>query len=337
MEQPKVTIVCVPRDHFSDTQESLESVYANSDMPFELVYVDGGSPRATARYLRRQSRARGFRLIRTEHYLSPNHARNIGARRVGTPYLVFIDNDVVVAPGWLEPLVACAERTGAAVVSPLNFELKPLHTIVHFAGGYAHVDTVEAEGRAERHIVDKIFKKKVPSHSVPTECAEFHCMLVRTEAFRAVGGLDERMLSTRENLDFCMALREAGHELQMEPASRITYLPPDPLRLSDVPYFALRWCDEWDLASFHHFRDKWRLTEDAYFAREYRNLGWRRRNIMMRAGLLRWLPSWKMRIAAERFLRPLERRLNRMIAARYAARHLGGATSAPAAQAGAPV
>ena len=321
-EQPRVTIVCVPRDHFSDTRESLESIFANSDLPFSLVYVDGGSPGPVAAYLREQAERRKFSLIRTEHYLSPNYARNIGAKGIESEYIVFIDNDVVVAPGWLRPLVACADRHRAGIVSPLNFELRPLHTIVHFAGGKAHVETTAADGRTERRIVDKIRKKHVPEQSAPTECAEFHCMLVRTAAFRAVGGLDERMLSTRENLDFCMAVRDAGHAIFFEPDSKITYLPPVAIALADVPYFALRWSDEWDLTSFHRFRDKWNLTEDAYFAREYRNLGWRRRNIMMRAGLLRWLPSWKLRLAAERLLRPLEQRVNRMISARYARRYL---------------
>jgi len=328
MDRGLVTIVCVPRDHFSDVPEALESIFANSDAPFELIYVDGGSPGSVAAYLRAQSASRGFRLIRTEHYLSPNHARNMGAAAVRTPYMVFIDNDVVVAPGWLSPLIACAERTGAAIVSPLNFEMKPLHTIVHFAGGQAHVDIVEKDGRTERHIVDKIKKKNFPKESARTECAEFHCMLVRTDAFRAVGGLDERLLSTRENLDFCMMLREAGYEIWFEPASRITYLPPVRLKATDVPYFALRWSDAWDLASFRHFQGKWRLADDAYFAREYRNLGWRRRDIMMRGCFLRWLPSWKMRIAGERLLRQLERRINRAVSARYAARHRGQPTQA---------
>jgi hypothetical protein len=55
METANVTIVVVPRDHFSDTQEALESVYANSNFPFDLVYVDGGSPKPVARYLRQQA------------------------------------------------------------------------------------------------------------------------------------------------------------------------------------------------------------------------------------------------------------------------------------------
>jgi GT2 family glycosyltransferase len=311
----RATIVVVPRDHFGDTEESLESLFENTEAPFDLVVVDGASPPATAAYLRDQAARRGFRLIRTEHPLSPNRARNLGAAGVRTPFLVFLDNDVVVAPGWLGPLVACAEETGASVVGPLNFEGRPLHTRVHFSGGEARVEVRGEGGRAERHLVDRIDKEAVAERR-PTGCAEFHCMLVRTADFERVGGLDEGMLSTRENLDFCMAIAAAGGTVYLEPRSRITYLPPAPLRVSDLPFFALRWSDAWDLASFQHLRDKWGLAEDAYFEKQYRILGWRRRELMMVGCLLRWLPSLRLRKAAERALRPLERRVNALVARR---------------------
>jgi len=320
MRSPDVTIVVVPRDHFSDTRESLESIYAHTNPPFELTYVDGKSPPGIARYLREQSAARGFRLIRTEHYLSPNHARNVGARDVQTRYTLFIDNDVVVAPNWLEPLVECAEATGASIVGPLNFEGRPLLTTVHFSGGEARIVETQVNGRTERHIVDRIFKT-IPTERHATDCAEFHCMMVRTADFRRVGGLDEQMLSTRENLDFCMAIAGVGGTVYVEPRSRITYLAPVPMALADVPFFALRWSDDWDLASFHHLRSKWRLEEDRYFQAQYRNLGWRRRGLMMHGGLLRWLPHWRLRAGAEWLLRPIERRINRVIARRYAGKH----------------
>ena len=49
-----------------------------------------------------------------------------------------------------------------------------------------------------------------PASYVTTDAAEFHCMLVRTDVLRRLGGLDENMLSTRENIDLCLALRELG-------------------------------------------------------------------------------------------------------------------------------
>ena len=146
-------------------------------------------------------------------------------------------------------------------------------------------------------------------------------MLVRAAVLRRLGGLDEKLLSTRENIDFCLALQRLGEKVYVQPRSKITYLPPAPLRLSDVPFFALRWSDLWDLSSFHHLRDKWNLDEDEYFRRQYENLGWRRREMMMRGGLLRWLVSARVRATVERALRPLERRVNMLFARHHARRH----------------
>ena len=329
MGDAPATIVVVPRDHWSDTEESLESVFAHTDRPYELVVVDGGSPGATARYLRAAATRHGFRLIRTERPLSPNRARNLGAAAARTRYIAFLDNDVVVAPGWLRELVACAEQTGASVASPLNFEGRPVHTRIHFSGGLAGVEPWGGVGREERHLIDRIEKDGAAGRG-PTGCAEFHCMLVRRGDFERIGGLDERMLSTRENLDFCLAISASGGSIWLEPRSRITYLPPDPLRLSDVPYFALRWSDAWDRASFEHFRDKWGLAEDAYFEQQYRILGWRRRELMMQGCLLRWLPSTRLRRAAERALRPLERAVNAWWARRHG--HQGLPVAGPPAK-----
>jgi GT2 family glycosyltransferase len=321
MSSPDVTIVVVPRDHFSDTEESLASILAHTPPDCPLVYVDGGSPRSVAAYLQAQAAARPFELVRFDHFLAPNHARNIGARRATTRYIVFIDNDVVVGPGWLSALVECADATGAAVVGPLNFERRPFFQHVHFAGGDARIETTEEAGVQRRRLVDRIHKTKYPESHAETDAAEFHCMLVRTDTLRRLGGLDENMLSTRENIDFCLAVRQGGETVYFEPRSRINYLPPHPLKLSDGPYFALRWSDLWDLSSFYHLRDKWNLDEDAYFHRQYENLGWRRRGIMMSNGLLRWLVSSRVRAAAERLLRPLERSVNARIARRHARTH----------------
>ena len=305
MADAPVTIVVVPRDHFGDAEESLESVLAQTEPPFELVVVDGGSPAATSRYLRAAQARAGFRLVATSHPLSPNQARNLGAAGVRTRYLVFLDNDVVVAPGWLPPLVACAEETGASLVGPVVCEGRPLHTRIHFTGGELRVE----RGAGAGHLVDTILKDE-PAERRRTDSAEFHCVLVRTADLARIGGLDERLLSTRENLDFSMAVAAAGGSIWLEPRSRITYLAPDPLRLSDVPYFALRWSDAWDRASFERLREKWGLAHDAYFEKQYGILGWRRRELLMKGCLLRWLPSTRLRNAAERALRPLERAVN---------------------------
>ena len=75
--EPLVTVVMSPRERFSGTRRSIASIYQNTHLPFAFICVDGGSPRSTRRHLANESRRRGFRLIRTDHYLTPNEPRTL--------------------------------------------------------------------------------------------------------------------------------------------------------------------------------------------------------------------------------------------------------------------
>jgi GT2 family glycosyltransferase len=329
MENAEVTIAVVPRERFSFARASLEALYEHTEPPFRVVYVDGGSPSRVRRYLESAARDRGFELIRSDGYLAPNRARNLALAQVRTKYTVFIDNDVIVSPGWLPPLVRCAEETNAAVVGPLICESLPLHSRIHFAGGDSHIDVVEREGRVERHLIETILRQgqriadvRRELSRVRTEAAEFHCMLVRTSVFDRVGPFDEALLTIRENVDFCIAVARAGGLTYLEPDSVVTYAAYAPLALSDIPYYLLRWNNSWTLATLHHLRDKWELTEDAYFQRQYGKpfLDWRRRSFLVHATLLRRVPSWKAQRALAMGLLPVLSWMANVAAKRHARR-----------------
>ncbi|MEB3180021.1 MAG: glycosyltransferase [Nostocaceae cyanobacterium] len=321
MTEPIVTIVVVPRERFSCTQASLESIYEHTDIPFQLIYVDGNSPAKVQKYLAAKSQEKGLQIIRTDYYLSPNHARNIGLSHVDTKYLVFVDNDVIVSPGWLEALVNCAEETDATVVGPLMCEKQPIHQRVHFAGGESHIVT-DIKGR--RHLREKMYKQ---GHQVPelrpqlkrtqTELAEFHCTLVRTEIFERIGYLDETMLNTKEHLDFCMTVAQVGGKVYFEPDSLVTYVPGPPLEWSDLHFYMLRWSDAWTLASLESIREKWNLSEDGYFQTKYKKLGVRRVATIIKP-LVRRLSFGNENKPLKRMLKKLDRKLNRFLTNRYA-------------------
>ncbi|BAY30093.1 putative glycosyl transferase [Nostoc carneum NIES-2107] len=320
MPSPIVTLVVVPRERFSCTQASLESIYENTTIPFKLVYVDGNSPNQVHQYLETQAQEKNFTLIRTDYYLSPNHARNIGLTYVDTKYLVFIDNDVIVSPGWLAALVNCAETTGATVVGPLMCEKQPIHQRVHFAGGESHI-VIDIKGR--RHLREKMYKQ---GHQVAellpqlqrteTELAEFHCTLVRTKIFEEIGYLDEEMLNTKEHLDFCMTVRQAGGTVYFEPESLVTYVPGPPLEWSDLHFYMLRWSDAWTLGSLQRLRSKWDLSEDGYFQTKYKKLGVRRVATIIKP-FVRQVSFGNENKPLKRLLKKLDRKFNRFLTDRY--------------------
>ncbi len=258
---PLVTVVVVPRERFSHAVTSLASILRQTPWLEHLVYVDAASPERTRRELEAIAIGRTVTFVRSERYLSPNEARNLGLARVRTPYAVFVDNDVVVEANWLEALIRCAEETGAAIVGPLYRIDVGSRTLVHMAGGDARI--VERDGSRvcqERHRHNDVPVETAPQFEREScELVEFHTMLVRTAVLRAIGGLDEALRSVNEHIDVCMTARELGYTVYFEPASVVTYVPAKRLHASDVPYFSLRWSERWNAQTIRHFNAKWRL------------------------------------------------------------------------------
>lgn len=326
MSNTEVTIVVSPRERFSYTRESLESLYEHTEIPFKLVYVDGNSPAQLQHYLETQAEEKNFQLIRTDRYLTPNQARNLGLTQVDTKYVVFVDNDVIVSPGWLTTLCRCAEETEATVVGPLMCQLEPVHTEIHFAGGESRIIT---DIKNRRHLREKMYKQGQKVADVcsqlkrrQTELCEFHVMLVRTQIFRRLGYFDETVLNTKEHVDFCLSVAQAGGTVYFEPESIVTYVPGLPLQWSDLHYYMLRWSDAWELASLARLQQKWNLAENSYFQHKYKALGWRRRDTIL-LPLIRQFTFGIKNQLLEKILMyglfaPIEKLLNRYLTSRYA-------------------
>lgn len=328
MQKPLVTIVVVPRERFSYSRESLESIYSETDdYRFELVYVDGGSSPSLKRYLQEQSQEKNFKLIRTEHFISPNKARNLGLKEVKTKYLVFIDNDVLVKRGWLKSLVETAEETNATVVGTLTCIDEPVHEVVHNGGGETYFETRVENGKTGRFAVQNSYLEgrrvsKIARELERVKCdfVELHCALVRTEFLEKHGGMDEGLLSTREHIDMCLMAAHNGGTVYCDRQSIVTYMTGATLDWWDVTYFMLRWSDAWDLASFNHFRQKWGLQEDWYFEKRYNRLGRRRYRALLRPVISRF-PLKDQRNWFADFIKDVERPLNNFISDMYARKH----------------
>lgn len=325
MTMPQVTVIVSAAERFSCTKQTLESIYENTQYPFDLVYVDGGSPVAIRRYLEEQAKVKGFQLIRTEHYLSPSQARNLGMQKANSKYVVLIDNDVFVGPGWLQQLVQCAEETEATIVAPLVCIGEPLGEKIHLAGGEARIELQDEPGKAKprrRLLVKHYFpnrplaKVRDQLHRTKCQMVDLHCVLVRTEMLKQLGGLDEELLSTREHVDLCLSVKEKGGTIYCEPASVVTYVPVEErgtLTWSDLPYFMLRWSDAWERSSLDYFLKKWELMEDEYVRMRYKRLGNRRYQVLLGPLLKRSKPLKPV----ERAILKVERTLNQYITNRY--------------------
>lgn len=98
-ERPELTIVIPTLDATSDrVRGCVAAIAAATDAPHEIVIIDNGSP--------------------PQGFSSPVNA---GIRAARTPYIVVMNDDVEVLPGWWQPLRGAIDA-GAAVAFPLTID-----------------------------------------------------------------------------------------------------------------------------------------------------------------------------------------------------------------------
>jgi GT2 family glycosyltransferase/predicted SAM-dependent methyltransferase len=199
------------------TAKSVVTLVENTNFSdYELILVDNGSTDATDELL--ATLEGDVTIIRNSENLGFAKASNQGAAAAKSDYLLFLNNDTELLPGWLPPLIrildtqpdvgavgakllypdGTVQHAGMVIAEDLrqNLPLIPLHVFVGCVADHPQVN--------------------VPSFGQVVTGA---CMLVRRSAFEAVGGFDEGYWNGFEDMDLCFKLGKAGWRVAYEPAS----------------------------------------------------------------------------------------------------------------------
>jgi GT2 family glycosyltransferase len=269
------TVLITQRERFEPSVESLRNVLATVPDDTQIVYVDAGSPPQTARALDQIAAEHDVLLLRSDGFLAPNTARNVALQHVTADSVAFVDNDVLFEAGWLDRLVACADETGAWLVSPLIVQEGEHGLAWHMTGG--DCDIVDDGGRRrlrEDHtLMGHDFDGVSDRTPRRTGFVEFHCVLVTRPALEACLPLHEELRSTRDHCDLTLDATTRGGEVWLVPSVLVTQmLMPDRLPATDRRYYRLRWSDAWNRRSLEQFREKWDL--DPTDPLEHHDLVW---------------------------------------------------------------
>jgi len=261
--QPRASIIMIARERHALTESALEYINRNTAQPYRLIYTDGQTPDWLWQRLEQRASEWGLELMRQHEPLWPQTLRNRVLDSITTDYVVLIDNDVLVSPGWLEKLIACADETNAGIVGPLYLwgdGVKP--PLIHMAGGYLEKTTTAAGDILKQyHPYENAEYGKVVAELSRKECdnVEFHCMLIRTSVLKQMGGFDESILNVHEHVDTCLAAKKLGWTTYIEPAAQVNFLHFAPYRLGDIAMLRWRWADASTETSIKAFCNKWHV------------------------------------------------------------------------------
>ncbi len=217
---PRVSLIVPTRDRPALLRTCVRSLVERTQYPdFELLLVDNGSvdPEALSELDALAADPR-VRLLRHDAPFNYSRINNWAARQATGQVLALVNNDIeVIDPGWLEEMVAQALRPGVGAVGAML--LYPDGRIQHAGvvlglGGIANHAYVGQPGDAPGHGGRA---RVVQSMSAVTAA----CMVVRRDAFQAVGGLDEDLAVAFNDIDFCLRLRQAGLRNLWTPFARL--------------------------------------------------------------------------------------------------------------------
>jgi GT2 family glycosyltransferase len=202
---PRCSVVIPVYGKASLTRQCLDTLLGGSERaPFEIVVVDDCSTDGTREVLA----GYGDHVRVVAHATNTGFATscNDGVAAASGEYLVFLNNDTVPRPGWLDALVGYAERhpRAGAIGGKLLF---PDDTI-------QHAGVVFVARKQPMHV----YAGFPADHPAVNKSRRFQavtgaCLLIRRARFAELGGFDTAYLNGFEDIDLCLRLGERGYEV----------------------------------------------------------------------------------------------------------------------------
>ena len=187
---------------------------------FEVVLVANESDLSAVR----QKFARLLRdpRVRTLSYTAPalnfSWINNLGAEETNGELLCFLNDDIeVINSDWLTQLVARVCLDGVAAVGPMLYHpselIQQAGTLLGVGGVADHAFRNEERGQTG------YFARAALEQDYT--CLTAACLLVRRDAFAAVGGFDITLPNAFNDVDFCIRLRRAGLRIIWTPTAQM--------------------------------------------------------------------------------------------------------------------
>lgn len=208
---PKVSIVVLNWNGWSDTLECLASLERLDYSDYQVIVVDNGSTDDSVLHIR--ERFPYIELLEAGRNLGFSAGCNLGITRAldqGVDYVWLLNNDTTVDPHALTGLVSTAAsdaRTGAT--GSAIYSARRPHQLDAWGGGRINFWL----GRS-RHAM----------HPVPDEAIDFltgASILISRPILERVGLLDEGFFMYWEDADYCYRLRRAGYKVAVAGKSHI--------------------------------------------------------------------------------------------------------------------
>jgi O-antigen biosynthesis protein len=214
IDDPRVSIVIPTYNGYEITARCLDAIHRRTAGSYEVIVVDDASSDRTAERL---AAVPGLRIVENSQNLGFTESVIAGAESARGEFMVFLNNDTQVQPGWLEALIQVMDgdsKVGAAG-SKLLFpdgRLQETGSIIWSDGTGANLGYGRDPELPEYNYVRDV------------DYCSAAALIVRRSAYDAVGGFDRTFVpGYYEDTDLCFAIRAHGLRVVCVPQSLVVH------------------------------------------------------------------------------------------------------------------
>tara|TARA_Y100001980_G_C14542882_1_gene321395 strand:+ start:107 stop:1156 length:1050 start_codon:yes stop_codon:yes gene_type:complete len=212
----KVSIIIPHWNGIDILSECLTSLFKTNHNSYEVIVVDNASTDGSQSWIK--STFPQIKLIENDKNYGYAGGCNIGALEAKGNYLVFLNNDTIQDPGWiqnLENILKKDNRIAAVQPKVLNYFNRNVFDYAGGSGGYMDWFCFPyARGR--------IFSKQerdIGQYNESKQCfwSSGTAFMIRKDLFFQAGQFDEHFFSHMEEIDLCWRLQAMGFQVWVEP------------------------------------------------------------------------------------------------------------------------
>ena len=197
LDQPLSCDIVIPvYDQARYTQACVESIFAHTLIPFRLIIVDDASKeRQTTDYLEDLKRHESARVLvlRLEKNQGYVGAVNHGLEKTSAQFVVVMNNDTLVYPGWLTEMICVAQKDPAIGLVNPQWEVPK-----------------RFRGRLDLYVARHVVSQR--GRFIETDWVRGFCYLTKRCVIEKIGGLDEDFAPAYyDDWDYSLRAQAAGY------------------------------------------------------------------------------------------------------------------------------
>jgi GT2 family glycosyltransferase len=200
---PRISFIIPVFDGLPLTRACLDSLRETVNLSeHEVIVIDDRSTDGTREYLVELPEP-PFRFIRNETRRSYAASNNTAAAVATGEFLCLLNNDLILTPGWLAPMLRAFDQfPKAGIVGNIQRNLS--------TGRYDHMGFVFGDNGVPWHF-GKNFPFRPYHDYTEWRAVTTACCLIKKSVFLEAGGFDEQYINGSEDVDLCLRLGRAGY------------------------------------------------------------------------------------------------------------------------------